>query len=191
MYALRFFKEFIAKPGDVGSVIPSSRPLAEQVVASAKVCEAEVVVEFGPGTGAITEVIVPSLRPGARCLAMEINDDFVRLLRNRFPSISVHQDSAANTPTYLKELGVDHCDAIVSGLPWAFFGESLQDQLLNGAAASLRPGGMFATYTYITSYLMPSSVKFRNKLKARFGEVGVTHVIWANVPPAIVVWARK
>jgi phospholipid N-methyltransferase len=191
VYALKFLKEFITKPGVVGSVTPSSKQLASQVVESAKVPQASVVVEFGPGTGAITEMIVPNLRPGAKCIAMEINSDFVKLLRERFPSITVHEDSAANTPKHLKELGVDHCDSIVSGLPWAFFSESLQNDLLDGAVEALRPGGIFATYIYVTSYPMPSSLKFRNKLKARFSEVGMTRVIWANVPPAIVVWARK
>ena len=191
MYALKFLKEFITKPGVVGSVTPSSKQLASQVVESAKVSQANVVVEFGPGTGAITEAIVSALRPGTTFIAMEINSDFVTLLRERFPTITVHEDSAANTPKYLKESGVDHCDAIVSGLPWAFFSESLQNALLDGAVEALRPGGIFATYIYVTSYPMPSSLKFRNKLKARFSEVGMTRVIWANVPPAIVVWARK
>ncbi len=191
MYALKFIKEFIANPGDVGSIAPSSKQLASQVVESARVPQASVVVEFGPGTGAITEMIIPNLRPDAKFIAMEINADFVKLLRERFPTITVHEDSAANTPKYLKELGAEHCDSIVSGLPWAFFSEGLQDELLDGAVDALRPGGMFATYTYITSYPMPSSVKFRNRLRARFSEVGVTHVIWANVPPAMVIWARK
>lgn len=191
MYALKFLKEFIANPGDVGSITPSSKQLAAQVVESAKVTQASVVVEFGPGTGAITEMIVPNLRPDAKFIAMEINTDFVRVLRERFPSITVNEDSAANTPKYLKEMGVSHCDSIVSGLPWAFFGEPLQNELLDGAVEALRPGGMFATYIYVTSFPMPSSVKFRNKLRARFSEIGMTRVIWGNVPPAIVVWARK
>ncbi|NUM52966.1 MAG: methyltransferase domain-containing protein [Candidatus Hydrogenedentes bacterium] len=191
MYALKFLKEFIARPGDVGSITPSSKQLAAQVVDCAQVPKANVVVEFGPGTGAITEVIVPSLRPGAKFIAMEINSDFVRLLRDRFPSITVHEDSAANTPKHLKELGVGHCDSIVSGLPWAFFKESLQNELLDGAVEALRPGGTFATYIYVTSYPMPSSMKFRNKLRSRFSQVGLSRVVWANVPPAIVIWGRK
>ena len=191
MYALKFIKEFIANPGDVGSITPSSKQLASKVVECAGVPQASVVVEFGPGTGAITEIIIPKLRPDAKFIAMEINADFVKLLRARFHSIIVHEDSAANTPKYLQQINAEHCDSIVSGLPWAFFSEELQDELLDGAVKALRPGGMFATYTYITSYPMPSSVKFRNRLKARFSEVGVTEVIWANVPPAMVIWARK
>lgn len=191
MYAWKFLKEFIVSPGNVGSVTPSSRELAETVVECTKVSQASIVVEFGPGTGAITEVIVPNLRPEAKFIAMEINPDFVKLLRQRFPNITVHEDSAANTPKYLKAIGADHCDAIVSGLPWAFFNESLQNELLDGAVESLRPGGLFATYIYVTSYPMPSSIKFRNKLRVRFSEIGMSRVVWRNIPPAIVVWGRK
>ena len=64
MHGLKFLKEFIANPGDVGSVTPSSKQLALVVVNTARVPEAKVVVEFGPGTGAITQVLIPVLRPG-------------------------------------------------------------------------------------------------------------------------------
>lgn len=191
MYALKFLKEFITAPGDVGSVAPSSKQLASVVIDAAQVPKASVVVEFGPGTGAITEILLPVLRPDAKFFAMEINEDFVNLLRKRFPNLTVHHDSAENTPLYLKQLGVDHCDAIVSGLPWTFFSDPLQDSLLNAAVESLRPGGLFATYMYVTSFLVPTSKKFRDKLKVRFAEVGISHVVWKNVPPAVVIWGRK
>ena len=191
MYALRFLKEFIANPHHVGSITPSSKQLAAAVCEATKVREAGTVVEFGPGTGAITEVLLTELRPEAKFFAMEINSDFVKVLRNHFPNITVHEDSAEKTKSYLRQLGVEHCDSIVSGLPWAFFSEDLQNSLLDAAVESLRPGGLFATYIYVTSYLMPSSFKFRAKIRKHFAEMGMSKIVWPNVPPAIVVWGRK
>lgn len=191
VYALRFLKEFIIAPGDVGALTPSSKELAAVVVREARVSSASVVVEFGPGTGAITEVLINSLKPDAKFIAIEINHDFYDLLRRRFPSVNVVRGSAVDTPKFLSEIGEKHCDAIVSGLPWTFFKEKLQDELLDAAVDSLRPGGMFATYIYVSSLPMPSSVRFRNKLRRRYSKTGMTHVIWKNVPPAIVVWGEK
>ncbi|MDZ4858691.1 MAG: methyltransferase domain-containing protein, partial [Candidatus Hydrogenedentes bacterium] len=148
MHGLKFLKEFIANPGDVGSVTPSSKQLAAVVVETARVPQAKVVVEFGPGTGAITQALIPSLRPDATFFAMEINEDFVNLLRKQYPSATFHHDSAENTQKYLKKAGVEYCDAIVSGLPWTFFTEPLQENLLDAALHALRPGGLFATYVY-------------------------------------------
>ena len=171
--------------------MPSSKELATMVTNSAKVPDAKVVVEFGPGTGAITEVILSTLRPAAKFIAMELDPEFVKILKKRFPDVQVFQDSAAKTPQYLAQIGESHCDSIVSGLPWTMFSDEIQDELLDGIIASLRPGGTFATYIYIHSPAVPSGKKFRRKLKARFSRSGKTGIVWRNVPPAIVVWGQK
>jgi phospholipid N-methyltransferase len=188
---MRFLKGFIEAPNRVGSIVPSSRELASVVVKSAKVPDAGTVVEFGPGTGAITERLLELLRPEAKLIAMEINPDFVKLLKQRFPNLLVFNDSAAKTPEYLAKIGETYCDSIVSGLPWTFFGDELQNELLDAAVASLRPGGTFATYTYIHSPAVPSGKKFRLKMKERFSRTGESSIVWKNVPPAIVLWAEK
>ncbi len=191
MYAMRFLKGFFEAPNRVGSIVPSSRELASVVVQSAKVPEARTVVEFGPGTGAITERLLDVLHPEAKLIAMEINPDFVEVLKKRFPALTVFNDSASKTPEYLSKVGETCCDSIVSGLPWTVFSDELQDELLDAAVASLRPGGTFATYTYIHSPAIPSGKKFRQKLTERFSRTGETNIVWKNVPPAIVLWAEK
>ena len=191
MYAWKFLREFITSPVAIGAVAPSGRPLATMVTEMVHVPSASTVVEFGPGTGAITEVILERLRPDAVFFALEINPDFVKLLRERFAGAKVYQDSAANTRTYLAQYGLRHCDAIVSGLPWTNFEEELQDELLNAAHDALRPGGVIATYVYLQSLALPSAIRFRRKLRERFARAGVTEVVWRNLPPARVLWAEK
>jgi phospholipid N-methyltransferase len=161
------------------------------IVRTARVAEASVVVEFGPGTGAITEVLLPSLKPGATFMAMEIDPEFVAVLRERFPGVRIHHDSAANTRRYLAEMGLDACDAIVSGLPWSLFSEALQDELLGAAYDVLRPGGILVTYLYIITPATPGGAKFRKRVKERFSNTGASPIVWKNVPPAFVLWAEK
>ena len=184
-------KSFIVAPQDVGAVMPSSDDLADFATDVAGVRNADVVVEFGPGTGAITKWIVRKLKTDSTFFAMEINPDFVKIMRERFPDVRVYNDSAANTRHYLAEFGHDGCDVVVSGLPWTAFNDELQITLLDAVAQSLRPGGRFVTYMYLTSLMMPSGVRFRRRLAERLTNVNKTRMVWRNVPPAFVLYGEK
>ena len=184
MHAIRFIKQFVTAPRKVGAILPSSRFLAERVVDEAKVRQASVVVEWGPGTGAITSAVLDRLPHDATFFAMEITPQFVEAMQVRFPDVTVHHDSAENTRLYLERRGLHSCDSIVSGLPWTSFTDELQDSLLSTLVDALRPGGLFVTYTYIMSPWMPGGRKFRRKITERFSRVHTTPFVWCNVPPA-------
>jgi len=152
---------------------------------------AETVVEFGPGSGAITRTLLEKLGPEATFFAIELNPDFVAVMKRRFPEVHVYEDSAANVHKYLKDLGRTSCECIVSGLPWAAFGEQLQDELLGATFDALAPGGRFATYTYIHSPRTPAGKRFKQKLEERFALVETSPIVWKNLPPALVYGAKK
>lgn len=191
MYSIKFIKQFLHAPRYVGAVLPSSHILAERVVKEAGVAEASAVVEWGPGTGAITGAILEKLPPTAAFFAMEINPEFVETMRMQFPGVTVHNDSAENTRRYLEQRGLQHCDSVVSGLPWTSFPDPLQDSLLSALVDVLRPGGRFVTYSYIMSPLVPGGRRFRQKLRDHFSRVDMTPFVWRNVPPAFVYVAYK
>jgi len=181
-----FFRQFLARPGATGAVAPSSNALAELIVTTAGVAEASVVVELGSGTGVFTEEIGRRLAPGAIFFAIEVNPEFVRATKQRCPDAIVHEGSAVDLLKYLQEHGQEHCDAIVCGLPWAAFEESLQDALLSAIVAALRSGGKFATFAYLQGLALPAGRRFRRKLREAFGSVTTTTTVWANLPPAFV-----
>jgi len=191
MELFSFVKEYLAAPKAVGGFAPSSRGLAELITDAAGVAEADVVVEFGPGTGVFTEVIARKLKPDARCCAIEIREDFAKAVAKRCPGIRVFHGSATDAGMYLKEMGEDSCDCIVSGLPFALFEEPLQDALLDAAHDILRPGGVFVTFTYIMSPLLPRGKRLRDKLDARFSSIATTPVVWMNFLPAFAYRAQK
>lgn len=188
---MKFFKQFVQAPREVGAVAPSSRILADRVTEAARIRSADTVVEWGCGTGAITEVVLEKLRPSATFFAMEISTEFCETMGRRFPDVVVHQDSAANTRAYLEQRGLAHCDSIVSGLPWASFTPELQDELIRAMVDVLRPGGHFVTYTYIMSPFIPAGRRFRERLGKSFRLFDVTPLVWRNVPPAYVYIATK
>jgi phospholipid N-methyltransferase len=191
MNTLTFIKQFLGKPAYVGAIAPSSKGLAEMVCRQAGVHDASVVIEFGAGTGGITGTIVESLQPDATFFSMELLEEFVDIVRDQLPQVDVIHDSAANSRKYLEERGHDHCDCIVSGLPWTTFSDELQDTLLDATLDVLRPGGCFATYMYLQSNLLPSGPRFLNKLYERFSSTGNSPVVWKNLPPARVFYAYK
>jgi phosphatidylethanolamine/phosphatidyl-N-methylethanolamine N-methyltransferase len=188
---INFFKRYVAHPDQVGAIAPTSKSVGRVVCDAAHVGDVASVVELGPGDGAITRVIVEQLRPNATFFAIEISPEFCKAMAERFPEVTVYNDSAEQIGAYLAQHNLDACDAIVSGLPWASFPESLQTTLLDAVYSALKPGGRFTTYTYLFSPLLSKGKRFREMLEDRFGEVQVTPLIWANVPPAFVYVAEK
>ena len=191
MQLLHFIKGYLDDPRAVGSIIPSSRGLANAITDAAGVREAKTVVEFGPGTGVFTTVIQQKLNDEAVLVAIEIREDFAEVVRRRCPGAHVFHDSATNVQRCLEAVGRQKCDCIVSGLPFALFDDELQDKLLEAAYGALEPGGVFATFTYIFAQHLPKGEKFHRGLRERFVSVERTRTVWANVFPAFAYRARK
>jgi phospholipid N-methyltransferase len=185
---ISFLSEFIRRPQNTGAVAPSSRWLAETIVEDIGLETASLVVEYGPGTGAFTGKILESIASDTDFIAIENNERMRRRVRDRFPDIDVADASIEDLEEILDKRGhaPGDVDAIVSGLPWAAFGESLQDRLLNVTESVLSPRGRFATFAYIHGLLLPAGRRFRGKLNQHFGEVSRSPVVWRNLPPAFV-----
>jgi phospholipid N-methyltransferase len=188
---LRFFGRFVTNPAGVGAVAPSSDQLARAITAWPRLDRADVVVEFGPGTGAFTQRILDRLGDGATFFAIERDAGMVEAFRRRYPDVEIHCDSVANIATHLRRHGHAAVDCIVSGLPWAAFSGRLQDELLNAAVAAMPDGGRFVTFAYLQGTLLPAGRRFRRRLDAHFSEVHRSSVVWRNLPPAFVYQCTK
>ena len=188
--ALRFFGQFLRRPGMVGAVVPSSRGLARRMVEWLDWRELATVAEYGPGTGVFTREILARLAPDATFVAFEANGEIAEFWRAQFPGRDLHHGSAARIGDELARLGRTEVDAVLSGLPWAAFPESLQREILDATLAALRPGGYFATFAYLQGLLLPAGIRFRRLLKEYFADVQVSPVTWLNFPPAIVYRCR-
>ncbi len=143
-----FFRGFLERPKQVGSVIPSSRFLERRVVQAADLAGARVVVELGPGTGGSTRALLGAMPSNATLLAIEINPDFVRLLERRIddPRLLVHEGSAAEIREALAAHGLPAADVIVSGIPFSTMPPALGRAIVAEVHASLVHGGRFVAY---------------------------------------------
>lgn len=187
MSSWTFFREFVRRPTQVGSVIPSSKALARSVVDAAAIAPGQVVVELGAGTGPITSEIV-ARAPGTPLLCLEPAPDLARKLRHAVPGAMVLERKADRTlPDVVAGWGHPRVDRVVSGLPWTMWPAELQEEVLSGITSALAPHGRFVTYSYLNAQLSPSGLRFRDTLDQWFRHVWRSPVQWRNVPPAVVV----
>jgi phospholipid N-methyltransferase len=75
-------------------------------------------------------------------------------------------------------------------LPWATFPESLQVECLDAMMRVLKPGGRFATFSYVHSLALTNSRRFAKRLPKYFKTVSKSPVVWLNLPPAFVYRCR-
>lgn len=183
--------QFLLRPRTTGAIWPSSPSLCRTLAGEIGIEKAASVVELGPGTGAATGIILEAICPDARFFAIELNEEVAKPFRQRFPEVTLYNESAANLPALLKKENLTHVDVIVSGLPWASFPDSLQEELLDAIYAALPENGSFATFAYLQGTLLPTGMKFRKRLAKYFKSVQTSQVVWMNLPPAFVYRCTK
>jgi phospholipid N-methyltransferase len=143
-----FLQDFLKRPREVGSIIPSSRFLERRIVRCAELREASTVVELGPGTGGTTRAVLRAMRPDAQLLVIEINRRFARMIGNSVDDsrLLVHWGSAANISEILEERAFGAPDVVLSGIPFSTMPRDAGIEILQAVHDSLAPGGRFVAY---------------------------------------------
>jgi phospholipid N-methyltransferase len=189
--SMLIFSKFLKSPRTVGAVSPSSKALAEMMVANLPTDEPISVVELGPGTGAFTGAIVNRLSTDARFLAIDIEPDFVKKIRQRWPTVECVCASAEDLERLAIESGLGHVDHIISGLPFASLPVAMTRQILQGIERTLKPGGTFTTFQYVHGYGMPPGRLFRRQMSTLMGAPPRRRLVLRNFPPTyILTWTR-
>lgn len=183
--------QFLKRPGTVGAIAASGRRLARAMVNEIDWSRAGTIVEYGPGTGAVTKYILERVSDDHDFFAVEINEEMVAMLADLFPQLQVYHESATRIRSICDQHGVDGVDGVISGLPWTVFSESLQQELLESMLEVMRPGGVFITFAYLQGLRLKGARRFRSLLKESFAEVVISKPVWRNFPPAIFYTCRK
>ena len=179
-----FFKEFLKHPVMVGSIIPSSGKLIEKMLSRVDWANTKVFVEYGPGVGTFCQPILDRMAPDATLIAIDTNADCVGYLRRRIVDSRFHavEGSAANVRTILSDLGFDHADYILSGLPFSTLPPGVGNVIAGETAAALRTGGAFLVYQF--------SPKVRDFIAPHFERIDHGMEV-VNIPPAQLYWGWK
>jgi phospholipid N-methyltransferase len=132
----------------------------------------KLVVEYGPGTGAITYKVLERMPAGAKFVAAEPNEVFRAHLLEEMLPIDIIPDYAQNiAPRVLETYGA--ADLVVSGLP-----------------CSIMPLDVLQDLIYTHTLLMPKMHRMLALLRKNFSRVE-TSMIWQNVPPATIIRCTK
>lgn len=177
-----FFRKYLMQSRHIGSVTPSSRFLARAVGDQIDSERAKVVVELGAGTGVLTQEITKRLPAKCDFVVVERDQEFVRMLKNKFNGSHVWLTEAQNMHQYLDEHGFKQVDYFISGLPFRSLPKNVGEQILKIVANYLSPHGVFIAYSYFfVTYF--NFKKFFRTVKVEF--------VLRNIPPAFVFVCRK
>jgi len=188
--SLHFIGAFVRNPMTVGAVLPSSRRLAQALAGGLDLGPADVVVEYGPGTGPMTEVIRGQLPDPRAYLGIERNEPFHARLAERFPDLRFHLGSVEAVEKIVAEYELARPKVIISGLPFASLPASVQKRVIVATRRVLRDDGEFRTFQYVHAWSLPSAQGFRRAMAQRFSHFERSRPVLRNVPPAYVLTYR-
>jgi phospholipid N-methyltransferase len=186
-----FFQSFLRHPRSVGALLPSTRALGEAMLAGLDLRAGDVVLEYGPGTGSLTEAILARSRAvgGLRYLGIEVASGFCRVLRGRMPEFEFVQAPVEDVARLVRERELPPPAAIISGLPLIFM--PTMAQIVTTAHALLAPAGSFRTFSYLQSWLLPQAHRLRCLMREHFATFRHRKLVVRNFPPAFVYCGDK
>ncbi len=187
--AILYIRQYLQSPTQIGAVAPSSVALASRMLETVDFDRSTAIVEFGPGPGNVTSLLLPRLQARTKFFAIEANGQMCEAFRAKFPGVRLHEGSAADVGSFCESEGlpaVESVDAVVSGLPWASFSEGLQRSILEAVLRVLKPGGQMVTFAYNFGTFLPAGRRFSRTLPKYFARVDRSQSVLWNVPPAFV-----
>jgi phosphatidylethanolamine/phosphatidyl-N-methylethanolamine N-methyltransferase len=195
-----FMREACRSLSSTAAVVPSSRFLTSALVEPADLQHARVVVELGPGTGAVTLQILRRLPPDGRLYAIELNRVFARRLRERFndPRLILINRDACELLSIIPRTVVGRVSAVISSLGLTSMDHRLRSTIVMQASRCLDKDGIMMQYQYMGGFedisLAPQMrvrrFRVRQFLHRFFRQVNTSTVL-LNLPPAFVFECRK
>jgi len=181
---LVFFSNFLKKPKEIASAVPSSRYVIRNILKHIDFENAECIIEYGPGIGNITGALLKRLKPRARLICFETNKKFCRLLGEnmRDTRLKIVNDTAKNLDFYLKKDNIANVDYVISGIPFSLINMNDKKSIICKTRDSLRLGGKFIVYQlrpHMKKYLGIYFKKILLKIEIR------------NIPPTFIFICEK
>ncbi len=177
-------KRFLKNPGHVGTISPDSRFCADIMLKHIDFSKADVIVEWGTGSGAITDRIISRKKDSTIFISIDRCKESIRRAEIKFDGTKntffVSAD-LSETSDILRKLGLSHTDYVISTIPI-----SNQPEIVKFASEIVR--GCFVQYMHFISlfkFFWPMKT-----MKDRFPDVSWSFVL-LNLPPAFVFYCWK
>jgi len=143
------FRKFLKHGTSIATFVPSSKFLGRQIIAGIDFDTVKCLVELGAGTGPITVELLKRVKSHTKLLIVELDPDFCRRLRERFPNADIIEGDAAHLDELLKGRGITQVDHVISGLPLPSFPPEVRASIIESATKVLAPHGTFRQLTVI------------------------------------------
>jgi phospholipid N-methyltransferase len=186
-----FLLAAVRNPQRIGAISPSSSRLAALMASVVPTVGEPVVIELGPGTGAVSSAIAARLPEGGRHLAVELDPAMAAFLRHHQVGVEMINADALDLSDLLAAREIPKVTAVVSGLPWSLFDSDSQEHILRQIAEAIGTDGVFTTFAYAHARPLSSARRFRRALERAFDEVQISRLVWRNMPPAFIYICRR
>jgi len=173
-----YIRQYLRNFRVTGSIVPSSRFLTRKMLKPVDFSKAKVIVELGSGDGCMTKKILAKMRKDAKLYAIELQSDFVKMLKAIDDKrLVVIQDTAERTHSLTPK-----ADYIISGLPLTSLPKRVGENIIQSVLKTLKPNGSYIQFQYtLISY---------KKFKELFSDVKLSFTP-LNFPPAFVYACTK
>src|SRR3990172_6885766 len=185
-----FWNEYVRNFREIGTIGPDSAVCVNGLLKSVPFESAELIVEYGSASGAVTREILKRKNPDSTLICFEKNHTFYNLLGKtvRGRNVFVVNDDVFHAPNILSsrfEIADGRVDCIISTLPCS----SLKfDELLRKSVVPLlKEDGIFVQYMHTVSAL--KGFRLKPVLQKYFREID-SGFVFLNIPPALIYTCR-
>ena len=167
----------------VGAILSTSKPVIKKIIKKINFDTANVIVEYGAGTGVITKELLLKMNANARLFVIEMNPEFIELLNKiKDNRLYVINGNAVDVNELLVDYNLPSIDYVISGIPFSFFKPIKRMSIVRNTREIIKDGGKFIVYQY--SSLMKKYLGYCfNKVNKQFA--------LANIPPVVLFEAIK
>lgn len=176
-------KDFF-KDKNVGAVTSTSDHVVKILIEKINFKNTETIVEYGPGNGVITRILLDNMKPNAALFVFETNENFINdLSKIKDSRLFIINDDAENAKQVLEsKFQIERVDYIVSTIPFTLIDNNKRKKIINNSFMLLNNKGWFITYQY--------SLLILNLIKWKFKSVQWKFTI-LNLPPAFIIYGIK
>jgi len=179
-----FYIKELVKDKNVGAITSTSHPVVKKLIEKINFKNSEIIVEYGPGNGVITRILLDNMKPNAALYVFETNENFIYDLSEiKDNRLFIINDDAENAKYVLKNrYKIERVDYIVSTIPFTLIDNNKRRRIINNSFILLKEKGRFITYQY--------SLLIFNLIKRQFKSVQWKLVL-LNLPPAFIIYGIK
>jgi len=177
---MKLYIKELAKDFNVGAITSTSYPVVKKLTEKINFNNAEIIVEYGPGNGVITRILLDNMKVDAVLYVFETNKDFINNLNEiKDKRLVIINEDAENAKHILKnKYQIESVNYIISTIPFTFIEKHKRRRIISKSFSLLKVNGRFITYQY--------SLLIFNLIKRKFKNAKWKFVL-LNLPPAIII----